>query len=197
MKPALFIDFDGTLCHDRFWRGTESETYRKIQAFLFSSQSNTKLVTEWMLGEHTSEEINKLVAEALGLDQQTIWETFVSDCESMRIEKNTLEKISSLREKYTTILATDNMDCFSRFTVPALNLEKYFDAIVNSHYEKASKNDDGGKLFLDVLERHNVPISESVLIDNSKPTCDIFEKLGGTSLFVTTEKPLTFWLQTL
>lgn len=35
MKPILFIDFDGTLCHDRFWRNIDASGFEKIQNFLF------------------------------------------------------------------------------------------------------------------------------------------------------------------
>ncbi len=193
MKPVLFIDFDGTLCFDRFWRSADPETFKKIQSYLFLSKS--EMVYRWMLGKYTAEEINVHIADQLGISHEPLFKLFVQDCETMRIERSALEKISLLRSRYSTVLMTDNMDCFSRFTVPSLKLGDYFDAIINSYYEKRSKNHAGGKLFIDVLARQNSPIAGSILIDNSKPTCEIFGALGGTSLFVSKEKTLSHWLK--
>jgi len=33
MKSILFIDFDGTLCHDRFWQSIDESSFEKIQNF--------------------------------------------------------------------------------------------------------------------------------------------------------------------
>lgn len=192
MKPVLFIDFDGTLCFDRFWRSAEPESREKIQTYF---KSNTDLISDWMRGKYTSEEVNALIAKELSIDYETLWNIFVRDCETMRVEQSTLLRIRELRSEYTTILITDNMDCFSRLTVPSLKLDTYFDAIVNSYTEKRSKNDDEGKLFIDTLRKFKASPSESILLDNSKSTCEIFENLGGVALLVTEEQPLSFWLE--
>lgn len=195
MKPILFIDFDGTLCFDRFWRNLKPEELKKVQHFLFTS--NKEILRKWMLGEFTSEEVNLLVSESLSLDYTYLLDTFIKDCETMDVSKTTLKRVHSLRDTYTTILITDNMDCFSRFTVPSLNLQNYFDEIINSSDRRLSKNENDGQLFIDVTREHNSDLKKSMLLDNSLDTCTIFENLGGKSLFVTPEKPLSYWLETL
>jgi FMN phosphatase YigB (HAD superfamily) len=194
MKPILFIDFDGTLCHDRFWRSLEPTIQQKIQANLFGLKK--ELVRDWMLGKYTSEEINQMLAEELGSDYDTLWSTFVSDCERMFVSQEVLDRIKILRSRYLTVLITDNMDSLDRFTIPALGLDQYFDLIVNSHIEKALKNDENGKSFQKVIEKYQSPISESILIDNSISSCEIFADLGGKSCLVTSEKALVNWLET-
>jgi FMN phosphatase YigB (HAD superfamily) len=195
MKPILFIDFDGTLCHDRFWRSLEPDLLHKIQGYVFGA--NTDLVSNWMKGAYTSEDIHKQLATDLSIGYDHVWQVFVRDCESMMIEESVLKDISDLRSKYKVILCTDNMDCFSRFTVPALRLLDYFDEIINSYEMKMSKNDNDGELFLKTIKNHNSSISESTLIDNSKNTCDIFKNLGGKTCFVTEDQPLSAWLKDL
>lgn len=164
MKPILFIDFDGTLCHDRFWRSLEPELQSQVQAYLFGTEKEK--VKDWMLGKHTSEEINQIVAEELNSDYDVLWPTFVNDCEKMSISEATLNKVGSLRDRYFTILI-------------ALGLGRYFDLIVNSHTERALKNDENGKSFQKVIEKYKSPLSESILIDNSPSSCKVFEDLGG------------------
>lgn len=194
-KPILFIDFDGTLCFDRFWRSVQPEEMQKIQKLLFSCEK--KIVQDWMKGVYTSEEINKRVADETGMPYEYLWHTFVQDCKSMYVDTRVLEQIHKLRNQYTVILMTDNMDCFTRFTVPTLHLDQYFDMIINSYTEKQLKNDNEGMLFQIVAERHSQTLDTAILIDNSEGGCKIFKKRGGKALHVTKEQPLSHHLQSL
>jgi len=116
MKPILFIDFDGTLCHDRFWRNIDADSFEQIQNFLFSE--NKLVIQDWMKGVYSSEDINRLISKELNIPFEKIWKVFVEDCKNMTISSNTLNRIEKFRKDYTTVLITDNMDCFTRFTVP-------------------------------------------------------------------------------
>ena len=82
-----------------------------------------------MRGKKTSEEINVLVAKKINMPFTELWEIFVQDCTTMHVSIEILEKISSLQDKFRIILVTGNMDSFTRFTVPTLHLEDYFDYI--------------------------------------------------------------------
>jgi len=194
-KPILFIDFDGTLCHDRFWRSLPEEQYRNVQEFLFSE--NKIYAEEWMKGKRTAEEVNKLIAEKLGISFEEIWNVFVRDAQTMRVSKEVLEPIERLRDTHTTILITVNMDSFSRFTVPALKLDRYFDAISNSYYEGKFKSDNGGQVFRDYVEKYSAPIESSILIDDSTGACETFRALGGIAYQVTPEEDLSYHLAQL
>ncbi|MEO6536562.1 MAG: hypothetical protein ABIT47_02640 [Candidatus Paceibacterota bacterium] len=195
MKPTLFIDFDGTLCHDRFWRSLEPELQDKVQNHLFIS--NREIVSQWMKGSFTSEEINRKLSEEIGIDFEDLWEIFVNDCKTMTIESGTLEQLRELKSLYRIVLVTDNMDSFDRFTVPALGLNNHFDKIVNSWMVKAFKNDNKGESFRKTILDGGSNIDESILIDNSTQSCEIFKELGGDSYLVTPEKSLSFWLEQL
>lgn len=182
-KPILFVDFDGTLCHDRFWRSLPKEQYEKVQELLFGEDKD--LIQEWMKGKKTAEEINQQVAERLGVPFEEVWDIFVRDVETMSVSQELLEQIQKLRNKYVAVLITVNMDCFSRFTVPALKLENYFDAISNSYYEGKFKSDNEGEIFRDYLQKYSAPVIESILIDDSVGACETFTKVGGTAHRVT------------
>ena len=192
MRPILFIDFDGTLCHDRFWRSLSAEQYSKVQSFLFGEDQTH--VQEWMRGNRTAEEINELLAEHLGIPPQQLWEVFIRDASSMKVPPESLTVINNLRNKYTTILITVNMDSFSRFTVPALRLNDYFDAISNSYDEGILKSDNGGEVFRKYIDKHQAPIATSVLIDDSSSACATFSSLGGISRQVTEAMDLIYHL---
>ena len=137
-----------------------------------------------MIGKRTAEEINQIVAEDLRIPYDRLWKLFVNDCETMRVSRTTLKRISSLRDTYTCILITGNMDSFTRFTVPTLKLDDYFDYINNSYFVGKHKGDNGGAQFIEYANALNVPIESCVLIDDSVKNCDLFEKLGGTAYHI-------------
>lgn len=195
MKPILFVDFDGTLCHDRFWRSLPEEQYKKVQVLLFEEEKS--YAEEWMKGKRTAEEVNMFLAEKSRISFQVLWSVFVKDAETMRVSKEVLETIGSLRDKYTTVLITVNMDSFSRFTVPALKLDSYFDAISNSYYEGKFKSDNGGEIFKEYLQKYLGPVESSILIDDSPSACETFRSLGGITYQATTEEDIAFHLRVL
>lgn len=171
---TLFIDFDGTICHDRFWRSLNETDYAKVQNLLF--QGKNQVVIDWMKGAYTSEQINQKVAEETGIQYDYLWKIFVEDCQTMQVEPEILELINNLRKRFHVVLITGNMDCFSRFTVPSLRLNEYFDTIVNSFYEKQLKNENDGNSFKKNIKGE---IADSILIEDSEKSCKTFESLGG------------------
>jgi FMN phosphatase YigB (HAD superfamily) len=191
-KPILFIDFDGTLCHDRFWRSLPTEQYEKVQKFLFGDDKTH--VQEWMLGKRTAEEINEMLAKHMGVPFQELWDVFVQDANSMKVSQESMNAINNLRDRYTTVLITVNMDSFSRFTVPASRLNDYFDAISNSYDEGLFKSDNGGEVFKKYIHAYQAPVADSVLIDDSPSACATFSSLGGISRQVTRDGNLTYHL---
>lgn len=181
-KPILFVDFDGTICHDRFWRSLNAGLYEKIQQFLF--RENKEMVNDWMRGKHTSEDVNAVIADHIGVSFEELWTLFRKDCETMSIPTSILEKLKSLRDRFHVVLMTDNMDCFDRFTIPALDLQSYFDAIHNSCNTGKFKNDNQGEVFIEYAKQYSVPLRDAILIDNSPSACAVFSNLGGTAHLV-------------
>lgn len=54
-----------------------------MQTHLFGR--NRHLDLEWMRGLHSAEEINTLVAVALEMPYEQVWDIFVTDCQSMHV----------------------------------------------------------------------------------------------------------------
>lgn len=194
-KPILFVDFDGTICMDKYGGGLTDVEREKVQNVLLSTD-RTKM-NDWLRGKYTAEEINKYISEQTKIGYEYLWSVFVTDCKNMKVSKSVLETLNSLREKYIVILMTGNTDSFARFTAPSLNLEKYFDLISNSYYEQKHKLDDGGSLFLKYTEKYEVDINSCFLLDDNLKVCEVFKNLGGSVMCVTKEKPVEFYLEWL
>lgn len=195
MKPILFIDFDGTICFDRFWRSLGADGYERIQTVLF--QQNKEMADGWMRGVYTSEQINQFLADVLDIPYEELWRVFVEDTKTLSVPHETLVQIDSFRDRYHTVLVTVNMDSFDRFTIPALSLETYFDLIVNSYNDGRFKSDHDGALFLDIAGELHAPIPGSYLFDDSPTNCEVFTKLGGTAYRVGVDNPIATYLAVL
>ena len=189
---TLFVDFDGTICHDRFWRSLSDAEYTLIQSVLFGTDPT--IAKDWMCGTYTSEDINQLVSKKTKLVYAYLWQNFVYDCQTMRIDPEILAVVTALRQHYSVVLITGNMDCFSRFTIPALRLEKYFDRIVNSADEGQLKTENNGETFLKYLTGN---INDAILIEDSPTSCTLFTTLGGTALPVTEQHSALQHLQSI
>ena len=183
-KKVVFIDWDGTLCFSHFWEtlSAKNPAFSQVVADFFATEK--EMIKNWMRGKHTSEEINKILSERAGLPEKRVWKSFVSDCQKMKIDIKTTKTIQKLRKKHHVVLITGNMDCFSRFTVPSLKLDKLFDQVINSYDTGMLKTDDNGKQFFNCLDSYSRKISDAYLIEDSANTCEVFTKLGGKALKV-------------
>lgn len=182
-KQNIFIDFDGTICFDYFWRSAPEGIKKIIGKFLF--QDNTYLLEDWMRGQKSSEDINQIISDNCNLDYNRIWSYFIKDCENMYIPEDILDALSACKKNNTLILITDNMDCFNRFTINKLKLLNYFHYIFNSYDYGVLKDDPLPKgLFKKVIDLNGFDIQKSVLLDNSQKNCDLFNQLGGSSFLI-------------
>lgn len=187
-KGIVFLDWNGTLCWSRFWESLRTEGSpeyalgQKIEQLLFSKKQT--LINDWMRGSISSEQVNTFLSQKLDVNPERLWKIFVKNCVHMKFDDQLRQQIKRLKKHSHVILATDNMDCFSRFTVPALGLEKIFDRILNSSdlgYHKAEKD---GATFLMCSKLFNVPMKNAFLVDDSIKSCEYFNMLGGKAYLV-------------
>jgi FMN phosphatase YigB (HAD superfamily) len=125
-----------------------------------------------MKGDYTFEQNIEMLAEELQFDEGTHFQELVKSCQRLRfVSPEVPELVRSLCTNGTiVVIATDNMDNFSRWTVPAMGLADIFDEILNSHDLgglKRDKEEDGRSVFFsDFLQRRDVLPSECLLIDD-------------------------------
>ncbi|NBD74253.1 hypothetical protein GVX82_04420 [Patescibacteria group bacterium] len=191
-KPVLFIDFDGTLCHERFWSDLPEKTYARVQSYLFGT--NRSLARQWMRGNLTAEEICKELGEELELDAPFLLRKLEQKCRTMYIEREILDRVGKLRPRFYTVCITTNVDTFTRWTWPSLDLSQQFDACENSADTGVYKSDDHGQIFVDVCERFRAPIDKSILIDDSRRNCACMTRRGGISYRVDDERDVGYYL---
>jgi len=192
-KNILFIDFNGVISYKNFWDSFEKEdkaTYEDINKLLF--KENISIVKDWMLWKYTSENVCKYISDKLNLNYWYIYDTLVDDCKKIDLSQKIFDLLKKIKDYYVVILVTDNMDCFSRFTVPYNN--KYFnifDWIFNSSEHWFYKGD----IYQSYIKQYNSQIDLSYLIDDSERNCGKFEKLWWNVFNLKWEDMVVKWLK--
>jgi len=110
-----------------------------------------------MRGKHTSEDIHMLVEKELGIKFEVLYPIFVESSKVLDISAPILEAIKQKKELgYRTVLVTDNMDSFVRYTRPNNRmLDQVFDAIFDSYSTGLLKQDQGGRIFKEIAANLN------------------------------------------
>lgn len=195
----LFIDWDGTLSNSRFWErwSLSSENipkYELIQKVLFHDAQN--LLHDWMCGWVPMVTVVEYVSRSTGIPYEELLDELRYSCENMKfIDVDVIDHVQKIRQKGMKVLiATDNMDTFRHWTMPALKINDYFDGTLISDTRGALKvqsHADGTSMFFNhFFTQNNIKPQESVLIDNSLNNKSV-EKFGMNFLHVNEETPLT------
>lgn len=181
---VVFVDWHKTLCSRVFFqfiKRRNKKLFDKLEHRLFEEMPLTKFI-DWMKGNLSKEDILKEICQD-DLNVQEISKLLQSSCEKMKFDRPDYKKwIKRLREKgKKVVIATDNVDVFEEFTVPALKLNKYFDEILCSSTLKCLKHDKKGKklaFFDDFLTKNNIKYEEAILLDDDEELIRFVKKFG-------------------
>jgi FMN phosphatase YigB (HAD superfamily) len=202
---TVFLDWNKTLSHSRFWghwqdiNHPHNHIFKNIQAILFSNPSDP--INDWMRGKYNTEQIIDFLATTTHQDYQLLLSEFIKSCQEMKYSTSQIPLlVKRLRAKgVKVIIATDNMDSFTRWTVPALQLDKVFDDVLNSydlHVLKTDTDNNGESKFFksEYIVDH---LSKNLLIDDILNMEQIVKKSKIDFLHVTQETKLEKYLEQL
>ena len=195
---AVFFDFDGVLCTDRFYTALV-QVYPLALSFINENifGGPQKYADSWMRGKFSYQEINALISEATCIPFSKVTELFKTGIRQMRINPALIQFALSLKRRGIRIaLVTNNMDIFDEITIPEKNLNDIFPVIINSFDYKLMKQDENGKLFDITLAKLGLDSFQGVyLIDYSPTYCTIFAAKGGNTYQYTGQKQFELWLE--
>lgn len=198
MKPqVVFLDWDGTVCGSRFWGHWEDDRAHAPMNQLIQEQffrATPGILTEWMRGEWSAEDIAKIISQSTAIPASTLLQGLRESCELMQLfNDNILPAVKNLRDNgVMVVVATDNMDTFTRWTVPALKLDKHFDDILSSHTLRALKRDKDAagrsSFFGRFFAENQIDSTATVLIDDGAHNA-VVKDFGMRFMQVTPELP--------
>jgi FMN phosphatase YigB (HAD superfamily) len=204
----IFVDWDGTLSNSRFWERwrddpEHAEKYAKIQKSLFETAAGKNLVQQWMTGQRNYTHAIKHVHEWQHLPVDELEAELQYSAENMKlIDPSVLTTVQKLRDtgKFV-VIATDNMDTFDKWTVPALGLQNHFDNVLNSNKIQKLKSHihelyNRSEFFYRYLNDMGIAPENAVLLDNDLDAKRL-ESIGINFLHVTDEQPLSYHLDNI
>ncbi len=173
---VVFVDWHKTLSTSLFWQQgpgcrLSAADSARVRSYVFS---RAELIREWMLGAVAAEDVCTSAAGSLGLAAADLLADLEHSCRRFEFyDPASVDALHAIRgQGIKVILATDNMDAFCRWTVPALRLGGIFDAILDSASLGVLKNGlIGGHspFFGPWLSDQYIAPSEAVLVDDSPP----------------------------
>lgn len=200
MKKVIFIDWNRTLSFDLFWghlKEIEHPNHHHlapIEEWLFVK--NRELINPWMRGEISVEDVVGRMASDTEIPAKIILQELRHSCEVMQYCIVGLQElIKDIRSRGTkVVIATDNMDTFTRFTVPALKIDQLFDGYLNSYDIKHLKDDeepaDSIVFFDDFLTKNNLTYADVVLLDDSPDKSGKYQRLGFDRILIDSPETL-------
>ncbi len=108
------------------------------------------------------------------------------------VSEDVLPQLCILRSRGVWVgIATGNMDSFTRWTVPALRLDRHDDVILNSAelgVMKGDRRQDGSsEFFSDFLHVRGFTTGTTVILDDSQDIAGVAEESGMTFRNITSE----------
>lgn len=181
-KKHLLIDWSKTLSHSLFWDNSNSIESTSARRWLF--ENNTNLVSPWMKGKYSAEQICNLIATDTALDPKKLVNELIASCQRMTLcSQEIYPLIAKIKKRnYSVVIATDNMDTFTRFTIPALKLANYFDDFLVSAELKILKEtlsrDNEPLFFTKYIKKNRCDFHDLILLDDSITNLSAHAKIG-------------------
>jgi FMN phosphatase YigB (HAD superfamily) len=183
-RQAIFIDWYGCLSVSRFWeawadpRHVQHHSFKLIQSLLTSELS--EMMENWMRGNVRSEACVHEIAKLTNISSSLALGEFVRSCRGMTMcDPGITATLQNLRSSgYLVFISTDNMDCFNRWVVPSLGLDRSFDGILNSSDMRILKTDGAEAFFGPTMAKYGLRPDACAVIDDSLSIGQSVEQLG-------------------
>ena len=171
---VIFIDWYLTLTSTTFLNKLKIENHALFKQFINIIFENNPegWQYDWAKGKLSKEDVANKIAQAGIMPYEKVLYTFADCCSNQTLDyPNALKKIDKLRKTgIDVVLATDNWDVFTDYTVPCLQLNSHFHDILSSHqigYLKRDEQKNSIPFFNSYLEKNNIPSEQSLLIDDN------------------------------
>lgn len=196
----VFIDWHKTLCSSMFFLDSKEEDEQLCKCYRQRTfVENGHLIMPWMVGEISKETVLQKIAPTKE-EYEAAAHLLKKSCESMKLDSQSfLPLIQKIRQKGIKVaIATDNMDAFTDYVVPALNLNSYFDEIISSNLVGCTKQDvEKNKMlfFDDYLRKNNCKYEEAIMFDDICATVNLCKEYGMQGVCVESPQDLELALQ--
>ena len=198
MQPSnihcIIFDFYQTLCSDDYFKPMGPEFLQIVEQAICHGENKKRWASRWCCGTLSSADIADYLAGLTGHTPERILSALDEGCAHLHMNPAIWRFAQAQRALgRATVLATVNMDVFTRIVAPAHDLHRVFDVVVNSaDYGTEDKNALCEMAF---NRLDDCTFANSLLIDDTPHVIDAFRARGGTTYQYTTDEAFAQWLQ--
>ena len=199
MSPTtrcVIFDFANTLSHTPYFWPLGPEFLTIVTEGIFAGDNKALWASPWCRGEISSEDIAKRLSGLSGLTPQRILKGLNEGCANLQLNPAVWRFAQAQRSQGRhAVLATVNMDVFTRIVAPAHGFNRVVDLVVNS----SDHGTDDKMTLCEIALRQldGCTFEDSLLIDDSAGATDAFRERGGTVYHYTSDEAFAKWLETL
>ena len=180
---VIFIDWYLTLTSVTFLNKLKVEDYAQFRKFIeiIFENNSEGWQYDWARGKINKEDVAKKISEAGIMPYDKVLQTFAICCSHQSLDyPETLQIINALRKKgIKVVLATDNWDIFTEYTIPSLQLNRYFDDVLSSNQIGFLKRDIKNNyipFFEDYMKQKQIDKNSVILIDDAQTNIEACQK---------------------
>lgn len=175
---SVIIDFDGTLCCDRYFKPLGPKALDVITKLVFGENSK-QWADPWMRGDLTSADVASYLSRHLPESPEAILAALRQGCRQLTFNPAVLDFTKHQRKAgRKTALVTANMDIFTEIVVPAHGLSSLFDIVLNTadHHtlDKITLWQEAFRSF-----GPDYSYASSLLVEDNPKMVGLFQWLGG------------------
>ncbi len=183
-----------TLTPDLYFKSLPEEERSLITELIFGINNKSRWDTPWMKGKISYKQILEYLSENMDYSTDQLEKILIEDINQTTLNPIIWDFANKISKKYRTAIATINTDVFSKYVIPALDLQTTFHQVVNSSDYGVTNKTELCRLVVQKLDEP-LEFENCLLIDDSKKNIDNFILSGGNGYHYKTDKEFGYWLK--
>lgn len=196
MNPlhCIIFDFANTLCSELYFTPLGTDFQAVVKEAIFTGENKARWASPWCCGRLSSADIADYLSGLTGITAERILSALDEGCANLQLNPAIWRFAQAQRAQGRhTVLATVNMDVFTRVVVPAHGFDTIFDVVVNSADHGTEDKNAVCEIAFSRLD--GCSFENSLLIDDMPKYLDAFRARGGMAYQYTTDAAFAAWEQ--
>jgi FMN phosphatase YigB (HAD superfamily) len=191
---CIIFDFADTLSPTPYFWPLGEDFCAVVTQAIFAGENTTRWASPWCCGTLSSGDIANYLSGLTEYTPERILAGLDDGCANLQLNPAIWRFAQAQRAQgRRTVLATVNMDVFTRVVVPAHGFDQVFDVVVNSaDYGTEDKN---ALCEIAFSQLDDCTFENSLLIDDRQKYLDAFRARGGMACRYTTDEAFAEWAQ--
>lgn len=190
---CVVFDFANTLSFTPYFWPLGEEFLTVVTEAIFTGENKALWAGPWCRGELSSEDIANYLSGLTGVPTKRILMALDEGCSNLQLNPAIWRFAKSQRAQGRhSVLATVNMDVFTRVVAPAHGFDRVFDVVVNS--ADFGTEDKNALCDIAFSRLEGCTFQNSLMIDDSARVTEAFRNRGGIAYQYTSDEAFAEWV---